>query len=70
MAASRRQEGNLMSLSARKLLTPTLWRLLELKEGSHETGLCGLHMALTGYCDLGLDLFCRGGQAAPLLMEM
>lgn len=59
-----------MILSARKLLTPTLWCLLELKEGSHETGLCGLHMALTGYCNLGLDLFCRGGQAASLLMEM
>lgn len=42
-----------MFLSARKLLTPTLWHLLELKEGSHETGLSGLHMAPTGYCDLG-----------------
>lgn len=57
MATSRRQEGSLMLLSACKLLTPTLWCLLELKEGSHETGLSGLHLALSGYCDLSLGLF-------------
>lgn len=56
--------------SARKLLTPTLWCLLELKGGSHETDLSGLHMALTGYCDLGLGLSCGGGQAVFLLREM
>lgn len=32
-------------------MSPTLWCLLELKEGSHETGLTGLHVALTGECD-------------------
>lgn len=46
-------------------MSPTLWCLLELKEGSHETGLTGLHVALTGECDPGLGLLWGGGQKLP-----
>lgn len=40
--------GGQPDVSLSKLLTPTLWHLLELKEVSYETGLTGLKVALTG----------------------
>lgn len=70
MAASRRQEGSQMFLSARKLPTPALWSLLELKEGSHETGLSGLHMALNQLVIVTSALFWGGDQEVSLLREM